>query len=341
MYIYILKLEQNKYYVGKSDNLLQRIDQHFFGSGAAWTKMYKPISIERIIPDCDSFDEDKYTKMYMATYGIDNVRGGSYIQINLNSNVHELLLREINGSKDRCFKCGSDTHYVNNCPKIISCDRCGRVGHLKNKCYAKKDINGNTLGGSEYDQYGRLRRETKYGSTVEQNTCDQCGHAGHLPTQCYVMIDVNGNTAGKNICDLCGEAGHLSDQCYFLIDGTSGDINICDLCGRLGHQKTTCHAKIDANGNYLEREINKSHRKFDGGCTRCGRNTHTESECHAKIDYNIRQFNPAIQERPTIRNAYIAREHARIFGNDRNEGLGSFIDYVVNTLAEYIEDKLS
>ena len=69
-YIYILKLEQNKYYVGKTDNPQIRRDNHFNSNGSSWTRKYKPIEVIDVINDCDEFDEDKYTKKYMQSYGI-------------------------------------------------------------------------------------------------------------------------------------------------------------------------------------------------------------------------------------------------------------------------------
>ena len=58
MYIYILKLEKDKYYVGKSSKLYKRLDDHFNLYGSSWTKKYKPIKVIKTIENCDKFDED-------------------------------------------------------------------------------------------------------------------------------------------------------------------------------------------------------------------------------------------------------------------------------------------
>ena len=50
VYIYILQLEQGKYYIGKTNNPQFRIDSHFNFNGSAWTTKYKPIQIIKIIP---------------------------------------------------------------------------------------------------------------------------------------------------------------------------------------------------------------------------------------------------------------------------------------------------
>jgi hypothetical protein len=92
VYIYTLKLKQNKYYVGKTSNPNFRIESHFNSEGSEWTKMYKPEKLLEII-DGDDYDEDKYTKMYMDKYGIDNVRGGSYTSIILDKETKTILLK--------------------------------------------------------------------------------------------------------------------------------------------------------------------------------------------------------------------------------------------------------
>ena len=44
--IYILKLNNNKYYVGKTNRTVNdRYQEHLDGNGSIWTKKYKPQSI--------------------------------------------------------------------------------------------------------------------------------------------------------------------------------------------------------------------------------------------------------------------------------------------------------
>jgi len=114
VYIYILKLKQGKYYVGKTSNPNFRIESHFNSEGAEWTKMYKPEKLLEII-DGDDYDEDKYTNMYMDKYGIDNVRGGSYTSIILDKETKNHLVKNSNSTNDRCFKCGKEGHFASNC----------------------------------------------------------------------------------------------------------------------------------------------------------------------------------------------------------------------------------
>jgi hypothetical protein len=106
VFIYILELENNKYYVGKTTNPDFRLEQHFNNSGYQWTKKYKPIKILELKSNCDDYDEDKYTKMYMDKFGINNVRGGSYVQIKLDKVTIENLEKMNRGTTDKCFLCG-------------------------------------------------------------------------------------------------------------------------------------------------------------------------------------------------------------------------------------------
>jgi hypothetical protein len=125
--IYILSLESNKYYVGKTSRPINdRFLEHITDHGSEWTKKYKPISILETIENASDFDEDKYVKIYMQKYGIYNVRGGSYSRIYLSSDDLIVLKKEIQGAENRCY-------------------RCGRVGHFIKNCYAKTKEDGEKL----------------------------------------------------------------------------------------------------------------------------------------------------------------------------------------------------
>jgi hypothetical protein len=114
--IYVLKCERNKYYIGKTSRPLQiRAKEHFTNQGSEWTRLYKPIEVIEKIDDADDFDEDKYTKIYMNKYGIDNVRGGSYTQLILQDHVIENLQKELCSANNACFRCNREGHFANNC----------------------------------------------------------------------------------------------------------------------------------------------------------------------------------------------------------------------------------
>ena len=119
VFIYILKLQAGKYYVGKTTNPSFRLDKHFNGDGSAWTRTYPPIKVMEVIPDCDDYDEDKYTKIWMDKYGLDNVRGGSFVSLTLDDSTINHLIQMSNGTNDKCFDCGKSGHFAVDCKKVI------------------------------------------------------------------------------------------------------------------------------------------------------------------------------------------------------------------------------
>jgi hypothetical protein len=74
-YIYVLKLIEERYYIGRSQNILQRIDQHFNGGGSLYTKKYKPLKIVEIVEEKTNEDERNKTIEYAEKYTWEKVRG--------------------------------------------------------------------------------------------------------------------------------------------------------------------------------------------------------------------------------------------------------------------------
>ncbi len=124
--IYILKLNDNKYYVGKTKDVNKRFQDHFSGNGSSWTQLYKPIEVIKVINNASIFEEDKQVKELMNIHGIDHVRGGTYSKIKLSAEEKQTLQKEIWSARDSCIRCGYDSHFVKD-------------------CYAKTDINGNNI----------------------------------------------------------------------------------------------------------------------------------------------------------------------------------------------------
>ena len=118
VFIYVLQLDQKKWYIGKTENSKFRIDTHFDCKGSSFTTKYPPKEIYQIIPECDKYDEDKYVKKYMDKYGIDNVRGGSYSRLELTEEEKKSIQKELWGTNDLCFLCGGE-HFVKDCPDNI------------------------------------------------------------------------------------------------------------------------------------------------------------------------------------------------------------------------------
>ena len=152
--IYILKLENNKYYVGKSNDLETRLTSHKNGLASAWTKKYKPISVEKVIPNASSYDENKETIEYMGKYGIDNVRGGIYVTEALDNTQRSEINKQIWRANDCCTQCGRKEHDVKNCKEtqditgkeiikkklIKTWFDCEKDGNCPDNCSNKKEI---------------------------------------------------------------------------------------------------------------------------------------------------------------------------------------------------------
>jgi predicted GIY-YIG superfamily endonuclease len=87
-FTYALLLQDNKIYVGDTNNIYMRLLNHFEMSDASskWVKMHGPVKrILEITYDAPEGAENERTLEFSDIFGHENVRGGFYCKVNQNN----------------------------------------------------------------------------------------------------------------------------------------------------------------------------------------------------------------------------------------------------------------
>jgi GAG-polyprotein viral zinc-finger/GIY-YIG catalytic domain len=275
--VYVLKLKHGKYYVGTADDVDRRFAQHCAGdgTGSEWTRRHEPIEIVHQQRG-NRFFENMLVLQWMNRFGLDNVRGGTFSSVVLQQAQRDEITRQLNHAANRCLNCGSQNHWVSQCPvfsgsteeqergreygrrRRMECTRCGRDSHTEEDCFAGSHLNGTFLLPVEAES-----EESSEGSDSGV-VCARCGRENHDTSQCYARVDVEGQ-------QLRSSARRPQEQ------RTRG----CSRCGRDTHDTSHCYARFDVDGQPLCYSARPSQGQRTRGCSRCGCDSHTADRCYA------------------------------------------------------------
>jgi len=258
VFIYVLKCQNNKFYVGKTENPDYRLESHFAEGGSAWTKKYKPIQLYQLMPDQTDHDEQRFTQEYMEKYGIQNVRGGPWCKIDISESL-PAIEHILKSSSDKCYTCGSTEHFTNKCPQ--------KKGKQQQKQQQQQ----------KHEQVQKPKEKKAQGKNLP--TCKRCKRMGHNENKCYATTYENGRPIEEYYdiwcCEYCGKEFDSEKGCLFhenvhcplkrrnqnfdggrtlqeeLFESSDEEDITCFRCGREGHYATTCYAKKHIKGYYL------------------------------------------------------------------------------------------
>lgn len=231
VFIYVLSLDHEKYYIGKTENPNYRIKEHYQHNGSQWTKKYKPKSVVELIPNCDEYDEDKYTLKYMEKYGINNVRGGSFCQIIL-SDANIVTLEQIMKSvKDKCYICGKNGHFANKCENIT----------IKQDKIPTVDVNGECDCITSFLSPHRIKKCAI--KNIMSYFDDEYGNMDKL-----IIVedaDVKDADVENTVVDAVVEDAVVKDTVVEKVK------TLCSRCGRNSHNANKCYATKHLTGYIL------------------------------------------------------------------------------------------
>ena len=280
VFIYILNLAQNKFYVGKTDKPKFRLDSHFKNGGCAWTKKYKPIQILGLFPDCDDFDEDKYTLKYMSKYGIDNVRGGSFCQTTLSRENINTIERMISSSNDCCHFCGEKGHFIGRCSNKKEKQKYSKQN--KHFLQLSKDYES-----ADEVEWVESDDDSSDDGVEEQSwACSYCnksfdtkkGAQFHENVHCKAKKQMKNGVLSSADEDLVTGVYEVDGEHLYW----DGEEWYEESTNYAGHRDGT-FGNQDGDWRPIKKQ-KKSTRK--GDCHKCGRKGHYASKCYAKKHIN-------------------------------------------------------
>ena len=228
--IFVLLLANNKFYIGTTQNetTLSSINDivNFNASNVKWTNIHTPEKIIELFSSNGLFprQNDIITKKYMFDYGIENVRGGSYSNINLNKCQIEGLEREfisLNGYKSKIIEPIGDY-----------------LAKFYNKYDIKKEVNRLfTIIDSIVKLNNQLREQGYFLHESDKNNKNEEQFINTCPSDNRILFDIGYLDIMIEYDSFLEENYHIIKQNFqsidnFFIHGFDEAIRICE---QLGH----------------------------------------------------------------------------------------------------------
>jgi hypothetical protein len=118
--VYVLRLDNDKFYVGESINPKKRIKDHFYGRGTTWTKINKPLrSFDPLTPPQNHLWELTETLRQMNIHGIDNVRGSLFTNPKPFTKSEKVMAAQLYCELNNyCRRCGESNHFASQCNSL-------------------------------------------------------------------------------------------------------------------------------------------------------------------------------------------------------------------------------
>jgi predicted GIY-YIG superfamily endonuclease len=215
--VYVLQLKEGRFYIGRSQNVIQRYQEHLDGEerASAFTKAYPVEKLLETYENVSVFMEHAIVLEYMSRFNPLNVRGGKYNTLLLSKHDQEEIQRELAMGQNLCFKCNSKEHLIKDCPEKA------KEVEEKKKAYEEKK---RAMEEKKKRQMERKKKEKEqlFSSKVR---CFLCKQVGHFISKCPLKFSksfvlgaprpiTHRQTIKQVTCYKCGRIGHLASACF-------------------------------------------------------------------------------------------------------------------------------
>lgn len=83
--LFLIELEHGKYFAGASPDPIKALEAYREGLGEipSWLSIHRPLRLREVVAVAQSEELDAHVQEWMARYGVENVRGGSWTDVRL------------------------------------------------------------------------------------------------------------------------------------------------------------------------------------------------------------------------------------------------------------------